>query len=268
MQAIGRKGADSLETVVIKCGGSVLEDLNDNFFNSLKELIEDGLYPVIVHGGGPAINSMLELLEIETKFKEGLRVTCEKTIEIVEMVLSGQTNRQLCSMLMMHDFHALGINGSDGRCLQAEFIDKQGLGFVGTITHVNTDLIMMAINNGYIPVITPIGITQDGSKLNINGDYAAASIAKALKAERCAFVTNVDGILINGELVGEMSESQIESYISDGSIYGGMVPKVTSALSATKAGVDTVMIISGKKQFYKNNCWHGTAIAAKEEVYE
>ncbi|MGV2940791.1 acetylglutamate kinase [Mesobacillus sp. LC4] len=268
MQAIGRKGADSLETVVIKCGGSVLKDLNDNFFNSLKELIEDGLYPVIVHGGGPAINSMLELLEIETKFKEGLRVTCEKTIEIVEMVLSGQTNRQLCSMLSMHDFHALGINGSDGRCLQAEFIDKQGLGFVGTITHVNTNLIMMSINNGYIPVITPIGITQDGSKLNINGDYAAASIAKALKAERCAFVTNVDGILIKGELVGEMSESQIKSYISDGSIYGGMVPKVMSALSATKAGVDTVMIISGKKQFYKNNCWQGTAIATKEEVYE
>lgn len=257
-----------METVVIKCGGSVLEDLNDNFFNSLKELIEDGLYPVIVHGGGPAINSMLELLEIETKFNEGLRVTCEKTIEIVEMVLSGQTNRQLCSMLTMQNFNALGINGSDGRCLQAEFIDKQGLGFVGTITHVNTDLIRMAINSGYIPVITPIGITQDGSKLNINGDYAASSVAKALKAERCAFVTNVDGILIKGELVGEISESQIESYISDGSIYGGMVPKVMSALSATKAGVDTVMIISGKKQFYKNNCWHGTAIAAKEEVYE
>lgn len=257
-----------METVVIKCGGSVLEDLNDNFFHSLKELIQDGVYPVIVHGGGPAINSMLEFYKIETKFKEGLRVTCEKAFEIVEMVLSGQTNRQLCSMLMMNDFNALGINGSDGRCLQAEFIDKQDLGFVGTITHVNTDLIMLAINNGYIPVITPIGITEDGSKLNINGDYAAASIAKALKAERCAFVTNVDGILINGELVSEMTDSQIENYITDGSIYGGMVPKVKSALSATKAGVDTVMIISGKRQFFKNNCWHGTAISAKEGVYK
>ena len=268
MQAIGRKGADSLETVVIKCGGSVLEDLNDNFFHSLKDLIENGFYPVIVHGGGPAINSMLELLKIETKFKEGLRVTCEKTFEVVEMVLSGQTNRQLCSMLMMHDFNALGINGSDGRCLQAEFIDKQGLGYVGTVTHVNTDLIMMAIDNGYIPVITPIGISKDGSKLNINGDYAAASIAKALKAESCAFVTNVDGILINGEVASEMTDRQIESYIADGRIYGGMIPKVKSALSATKAGVDTVMIISGKKRFYKNNCWHGTAISAKEEVYK
>jgi acetylglutamate kinase len=256
-----------LETVVIKCGGSVLEELNDNFFNSLKELMKDGFSPVIVHGGGPAINLMLNLYEIPANFKDGLRVTCEKTMGIVEMVLSGQTNRQLCSMLMKQGFNALGINGSDGLCLQADFIDKQSLGYVGTITHVNTDLVMLAVHNGYIPVVTPIGIAEDGSKLNINGDYAAASIAKALKAERCAFVTNVDGILIDGELMGEITDSQIESYISEGSIYGGMVPKVKSALSATAAGVDIVMIISGKKQFYKNNCWHGTAIAAKEEVF-
>ncbi|WP_319801581.1 acetylglutamate kinase [Mesobacillus jeotgali] len=253
--------------MVIKCGGSVLEELNDNFFNSLKELMEDGFYPVIVHGGGPAINYMLDLYGIPAVFKEGLRVTCEKTIGIVEMVLSGQTNRRLCSMLMKQDFNALGINGSDGLCLQAEYIDKQSLGYVGSITQVNTDLIMLALQNGYIPVITPIGIAKDGSKLNINGDYAAASIAKALKAERCAFVTNVDGVQIDGKLVTEMTDSQIESYISDGSIYGGMVPKVKSALTATAAGVDPVMIISGKKRFYKNNCWHGTAIAAKEEVF-
>ncbi|WP_371932070.1 acetylglutamate kinase [Mesobacillus subterraneus] len=253
--------------MVIKCGGSVLEELNDNFFNSLKELMEDGFYPVIVHGGGPAINSMLDLYHIPANFKDGLRVTCEKTIEIVDMVLSGQTNRQLCSMLNKRDFNALGINGCDGHCLQADFIDKQSLGYVGTITHVNNDLIMLAVQNGYIPVMTPIGIAEDGSKLNINGDYAAASIAKALKAERCAFVTNVDGILIDGELVNEITNRQIESYLSDGSIYGGMVPKVKSALSATEAGVETVMIISGKKQFYKNNCWHGTAIAAKAEVF-
>ena len=256
-----------METVVIKCGGSVLEELNDDFFNSLKELMEDGFYPVIVHGGGPAINYMLDIYEIPAVFKNGLRVTCEKTIGIVEMVLSGQTNRQLCSMLMKQDFNALGINGSDGLCLQAEYIDKQSLGYVGAIIQVNTDLIMLALQNGYIPVITPIGIAKDGSKLNINGDYAAASIAKALKAERCAFVTNVDGVLIDGKLVTEMTDSQIESYISDGSIYGGMVPKVKSALTATAAGVDTVMIISGKKRFYKNKCWHGTAIAAKEEVF-
>jgi acetylglutamate kinase len=232
-----------LETVVIKCGGSVLEELNDSFFESLKEIMKDGYFPVIVHGGGPAINSMLNLYNIPAEFKDGLRVTCEKTIEIVELVLSGQTNRQLCSLFIKHGFKALGINGGDGSCLQADYIDKQGLGYVGAINAVNTELIMMAIQNGYIPVITPIGIGEDGCKLNINGDYAAASIAKALKSERCVFVTNVDGILING-----------------------MVPKVNSALSATAAGIGKVMIISGKKSFYKNNCWYGTSIAAKEGV--
>ncbi len=255
-----------METVVMKCGGSVLDELDDQFFTSLKDLMTDGYYPVIVHGGGPAINSMLDLYKIAADFKDGLRVTCEKTMEIVEMVLSGQTNRQLCGLLMKQGFKVLGINGSDGSCLQAEYIDKQGLGYVGNINNVNIDLIMMAIESGYIPVITPIGIAEDGCKLNINGDYAAASVAKALKAERCAFVTNVDGILINGELISEITDHEIESYISDGSIYGGMIPKVNSALTATTAGVEKVMIISGKKPFYKNNCWHGTAIAAKEGV--
>ncbi|CAM3772395.1 acetylglutamate kinase [Mesobacillus thioparans] len=255
-----------METVVMKCGGSVLDELDDQFFTSLKDLMTDGYYPVIVHGGGPAINSMLDLYKIAADFKDGLRVTCEKTMKIVEMVLSGQTNRHLCGLLMKQGFKVLGINGSDGSCLQAEYIDKQGLGYVGNINNVNIDLIMMAIESGYIPVITPIGIAEDGCKLNINGDYAAASVAKALKAERCAFVTNVDGILINGELVSEITDHEIESYISDGSIYGGMIPKVNSALTATAAGVEKVMIISGKKPFYKNNCWHGTAIAAKEGV--
>ncbi|WP_079508074.1 acetylglutamate kinase [Mesobacillus jeotgali] len=255
-----------METVVIKCGGSVMEELNDSFFESLKEIMKDGYFPVIVHGGGPAINSMLDLYNIAADFKDGLRVTCEKTMGIVELVLSGQTNRQLCSMFIKQGLKVLGINGSDGSCLQADYIDKQGLGYVGTINTVNTDLIMMAVQNGYIPVITPIGIAEDGCKLNINGDYAAASVAKALKAERCAFVTNVDGILVNGELISEVNERQIKGYISDGSIYGGMIPKVNSALSATAAGIEKVMIISGKKPFYKNNCWYGTAIAAEEGV--
>lgn len=228
--------------------------------------MENGYSPVIVHGGGPAINAMLDLVGITAQFKDGLRVTCEKTMDIVEMVLAGKTNRQLCGKLIKNGFNALGINGSDGGCLQGEYLDKTGLGYVGAITKVNTDLIMMAIEKGYIPVITPIAIAEDGLKLNINGDYAAASVAKALKAERCAFVTNVEGILINGKIVSDVTEREVESYISDGHIYGGMVPKVNSALSAMAAGVEKVMIISGKKQFYKNNCWHGTSIAAKVRV--
>jgi acetylglutamate kinase len=266
MQAIARKGAKQLKIIVIKCGGSVLEELTNDFFNSLKELMEKGFYPVIVHGGGPAINSMLDLNEIPAQFINGLRVTCEKTMKIVEMVLSGQTNRQLCDMLMKQGFNALGINGSDGSCLQADYIDQSKLGYVGTITNVNTDLIMMAIEHGYIPVITPIAAAADGNKLNINGDYAAASIAKAVKAERCAFVTNVEGILIGGQLISEVTDREIDRYIADGSIYGGMIPKVKSAMSAVAEGVNTVMIISGKKEFYKNHSWHGTVIAAEERM--
>ncbi|WP_423409694.1 acetylglutamate kinase [Heyndrickxia sp. MSNUG] len=255
-----------MRIIVIKCGGSVLDELTDDFFSSLRELMENGFSPVIVHGGGPAINSMLDLFGITAQFKDGLRVTCEKTMGIVEMVLSGQTNRQLCGMLIKNGFNALGINGSDGDCLQGDYLDKNALGYVGTISEVNNELIMMTIENGYIPVITPIASAKDGFKLNINGDYAAASIAKVLKAERCAFVTNVEGILIEGEIVSDVTEQEVEDYIADGQIYGGMVPKVMSALSAMAAGVEKVMIISGKKQFYKNSSWHGTSIAAKERV--
>ena len=255
-----------MNIVVIKCGGSVLDELTDDFFTSIGGLMEKGFNPVIVHGGGPAINTMLEMYNIPAVFENGLRVTCEKTMEIVEMVLSGQTNRQLCGLLVKQGFNAIGLNGSDGACLKADYIDKSLLGHVGKITSVNPDLIMMAIRNNYIPVITPIALSEDGKKLNVNSDYAAAAIAKALNSERCAFVTNVDGILINGEVISEVTDQEIDSYIANGSIYGGMVPKVKSALDAMAAGVGKVVIISGKKQFYKNNSWQGTAIAAKERM--
>ncbi|HAQ08094.1 MAG TPA: acetylglutamate kinase [Bacillus bacterium] len=255
-----------MNIVVIKCGGSVLDELTEGFFTSIGELQESGVYPVIVHGGGPAINTVLEVYNIPAKFENGLRVTCEKTMEIVEMVLSGQTNRQLCEMLNKHGFNAIGLNGSDGACLQADYINKSLLGHVGEITAVNPELIMMAIRNNFLPVITPIAVSKDGKKLNVNGDYAAAAIAEALHAAHCAFVTNVDGILIDGKLIREVTDKEIDRYISDGSIYGGMVPKVKSALGAMSAGVEKVMIISGKNQFFKNNSWQGTAIGVKERM--
>lgn len=255
-----------MDIVVLKCGGSVLEELKDDFFGSLRELIENGHYPVIVHGGGPAINRMLDFFEVEASFRDGLRVTCEKTMEIVELVLAGEVNRKLCALLAKHGFRPIGLNGSDGACLEGDFIDQSALGYVGEISSVNAGLIKMLLENGYIPVITPIATAKDGSKLNVNGDYAAASIAKALNADRCAFVTNVDGIMVNGKIKAEMTDQEIEASIGDGNIYGGMIPKVKSALAAMHAGIQKVMIISGKKQFYKNNSWQGTAIAAKERV--
>ncbi|MGM0902409.1 MAG: acetylglutamate kinase [Bacillota bacterium] len=255
-----------MKTIVIKCGGSVLDELSPAFFDALHSLKNDGYHPVIVHGGGPAINAMLDLYKIDSKFHNGLRVTCEKTMEVVEMVLSGKTNRQLVSLLAEGGLDAIGLNGSDGGCLVADFINKEELGFVGTVTMVNKELINKLIESELIPVITPIGASEDGNRLNINADYAAAAVAKALGAERCLFVTNVDGILVEGELIEETSSSEIQEYIASGHIYGGMIPKVESAISVLDKGINRVMIVSGKKAFYKNREWAGTAITSKERV--
>lgn len=252
-----------MKIVVIKCGGSVLDELSDDFFESLGELMTNGYLPVFVHGGGPAINTMLEVYKIPASFENGLRVTCSKTMDIVEMVLSGQANRQLCTKLIEHGFNAIGLNGSDGGCLKANYLNQSLLGLVGEVSEVNTGMIMMALENNFIPVITPIALSDDYSKLNVNGDYAAAAIAKALAAERCVFVTDVEGIVINGEVIVEADDRKINQYITDGSIYGGMIPKVNSALTAVASGVEKGMIISGKRPFFKNNCWHGTVIARK-----
>ncbi|WP_121609606.1 acetylglutamate kinase [Mesobacillus foraminis] len=258
-----------MKTIVLKCGGSVLDELSPAFFDGLRSLMEDGYMPVLVHGGGPAINSMLSLYQIPSKFQNGLRVTCEKTMEVVEMVLSGQTNRQLVRLFEHHDLTAVGLNGSDGKCLQAEYINKEELGFVGQITAVNKKMIEKLLVDRIIPVITPIAASMEetGARMNVNADYAAAAVAKALNAERCLFVTNVDGILVEGQLVEEATESDIQSFISDGHIYGGMIPKVESALSVLGNGIEKVMIVSGKKSFYQSGIWTGTAITSKERVF-
>lgn len=255
-----------MKTIVIKCGGSVLDELSPAFFDALHSLKNDGYMPVIVHGGGNAINAMLDLYNIDAKFHNGLRVTCEKTMEIVEMVLSGKTNRQLVKLMADSGLNAIGLNGSDGGCLVATYINKEQLGFVGTVTMVNKDLINKLLDSDLIPVITPIGTSEDGDRLNINADYAAAAVARALGAERCLFVTNVEGILVEGELIEETSASEIQEYIADGHIYGGMIPKVESAISVLNTGINQVMIVSGKNAFYQNGEWAGTAITNKERV--
>ena len=255
-----------MKTIVIKCGGSVLEELSEGFFKSIQSLIDDGYQPVVVHGGGLAINKMLELHQIEPNFHNGLRVTCEKTMEVVEMVLSGKTNRMLVSLFERYGMAAIGLNGSDGKCLVADYIDKAELGLVGHVTMVNTTVIRKLANDRLIPVMTPVGISHDGSRLNINADYAAAAVAKALDAERCLFVTNVDGLMIEGNLIHEAGEDEIKNWIAAGDIYGGMIPKVESALSVLQKDIDTVMIVPGNNGFYSEGKWKGTAIVKKAEV--
>lgn len=237
-----------------------MDELTPSFFNSLKDLEKEGYQLLFVHGGGSDINQTLDLYGIPHEFENGLRKTTSKAMEIVEMVLAGKTNRKLVNMLALYGFHALGLNGSDGGCLQADFIDKEKLGFVGNIQKVNVNIISMLLREKFIPVITPIGITDNGVKLNINADFAAAAVANALRVEHCIFVTDVEGILIDGVLAHQLNTEEIDFYIKGGQITGGMIPKVTSAVAAIRKGLPSVTIVSGKKQFFKNAKLRGTAI--------
>lgn len=253
-----------MKKIVIKCGGSILDELTSEFFSSLKHLQEHGYQLIFVHGGGPDINKMLSMYQVQPEFYNGLRKTTEKTLEVVELVLSGQTNRKLVQKLTKNGFQAIGLNGSDGGCLQADFIDQESLGFVGEIKEVNDQLITLLLQEGLIPVITPIAVGKSGQKLNINADYAAAAVANAVGAEQCIFVTDVAGIIVDGTVADQVEKKEVEKYIENGTIYGGMIPKVTSCLSALDKGLSSVMIVSGKATFFNGEEWNGTKIIGKE----
>ena len=266
MQAIEHNTREmiTMKKVLIKCGGSVLDELNSEFFASLKNLQNQGYQLIFVHGGGPDINKMLAMYQVEPEFHNGLRKTTKETLEIVELVLSGQTNRKLVSKLTENGLSAIGLNGSDGGCLQGNLIDEATLGFVGEVTAVNSHLMTTIMNEGFIPVVTPIAVNEKGQKLNINADYAAAAVAHAIGAEQCVFVTDVKGIMVDGEVVPQLDKAEVENYIENGTIYGGMIPKVTSAISALNKGLDSVIIVSGKTSFFNGTDWKGTKIIGKE----
>lgn len=253
-----------MKKIVIKCGGSVLDELTPEFFKSLKALQANEYQLIFVHGGGPDINKMLSMYQVQPEFHNGLRKTTKETLEIVELVLSGQTNRKLVEKLTENGLQAIGLNGSDGGCLKGQLIDEASLGYVGEITSVNDRLITILMEEGFIPVVTPIAVNEEGQKLNINADYAAAAVAGAVGAETCIFVTDVPGIMVNDEVVPQMAKAEVEAYIEDGTIYGGMIPKVTSAISALDKGLESVMIVSGKTSFFNGTEWKGTNIIGKE----
>lgn len=255
-----------MKTILIKCGGSVIDQLSEEFFASLKELKNDGYQLVFVHGGGPDINEMLELFQVKHEFHDGLRKTTEETMAIVEMVLSGKTNRKLVHLLKQNGLNSIGINGTDDNCIAASIIDEEKLGLVGNVRNVNCKLISSLLEEGYLPVITPLGVTEDGKKLNINADYAASAVAKSLKVEQCLFVTDVAGVRIDGEYQSVMAQEEILHYIEEGQITGGMIPKVTSALAALQSGLNSVMIVSGKNKFYDKKKLQGTQIIEKVGV--
>ena len=234
--------------LVIKCGGSTLEQLPAEFYAELARLPEDGWRPVIVHGGGPMINGLLQRLSVESRFENGLRVTDGATLEVVEMALAGLTNKQLVGRVLSSGGRAVGLSGIDGRLLAAEIADER-LGFVGQVTGVNTDLIRRLTDQGYIPVIASLGISEAGQHLNINADTAAGAVAAALAAEKLLLLTDVEGVYVEEDgrrrWLRRLSPEEAEAYIADGQIQGGMIPKGRAALDVLAQGVKEVAILPG-----------------------
>lgn len=232
------------KTLVIKLGGSALE-YQRNVLQDIISLHTLGAHPVLVHGGGPYINGWLAKLNIPTRFENGLRVTDAQTLEVVRMVLLGQVNQGLVLMAAQMGAKAIGLSGTDGNMVRARLADER-LGFVGEITDVDPSPVQALIEQGYIPVIAPLGIGESGSCLNINADLVAAHLAGALNAEKLIFLSNVIGICrADGSLISELSEVEAKQLIADGVINGGMIPKVSACLDAL-AAVPRVHIVDGR----------------------
>ena len=229
--------------IVIKYGGNAMADiaLVESFCNDIVFLKQSGLKPVIVHGGGPQIGSMLERLGIKTKFESGIRITDESTLEVVEMVLAGRINKNIASKINSAGGKAVGISGKDGSMIIAEKLTNRksdnesniekiiDLGYVGFPKKINNGIIETLINNDFIPIIAPLGIGVDGKTYNINADTAAGAIASSLKSKRLLILTDVEGVLDSEKnLVEEINEEKIKEMIDSGAVYGGMIPKLNT----------------------------------------
>ena len=236
---------------VIKYGGAAMvkESLKASFANDINLLRSAGLLPVVVHGGGPEIRSTIESLGRFTEYIDGMLVAGREDAKVVEMVLSGKINTELVSLLNQSSSHAVGVSGKDAGLLRARKLVGEGgreMGMLGEVTHVNHELLEVLLEKKYVPVVSPMGLGEDGEGYNIDADAAAAEIAIALKAEKLIYLTDVAGILDNGELVSEMSASELRAKLADGTIRGGMVPKARSVLRAIEGGVSRVHILDGR----------------------
>ncbi|MFC4303399.1 acetylglutamate kinase [Cohnella boryungensis] len=235
---------------VMKCGGSTLAALPDVFFQDLRELQSQGVEPVIVHGGGPAINETLGKLGIESRFVNGLRVTDEATLDVVEMVLAGRINKEIVRKLQQNGAQSIGLSGTDGKLILAKPVENANeVGLVGDVTGVNAAMVEGIIGLGFLPVIAPIGIDEAGQRYNINADTAAGAVASSLGVDTMIVVTDVPGIMrsVDGkkQVLPQVTFAEIEEMIRTEEIYGGMIPKVRAAMSCLHGQVKEVLIVDG-----------------------
>ncbi|MCE9664112.1 acetylglutamate kinase [Halomonas sp. M5N1S17] len=249
------------KTVVVKYGGNAMTEdtLIDSFARNMVLMKEVGINPVVVHGGGPQIGDLLTKLKIESRFVNGMRVTDAETMDVVEMVLGGLVNKGIVNLINQAGGKAIGLTGKDGSQIRArklkvehqtpemtapEIID---IGHVGEVEHISTDLIEMLAERDFIPVIAPIGVDAKGNSYNINADLVAGKVAEALGAEKLMLLTNVAGLMnAEGEVLTGLTTAQVDALIADGTIHGGMLPKIRCALDAVKGGVASAHIIDGR----------------------
>jgi len=249
------------KTVVMKYGGHAMGDpmLAQNFARDIVLLKQAGVNPIVVHGGGPQIGSLLERLNIRSEFKGGLRVTDRETMDVVEMVLAGSVNKEIVTAINAQGGRAVGISGKDANLMRAKRLERlwrdpdsntetvMDLGFVGDPAAVDPHIIEVFLHSDLIPVIAPIGVGPDGETLNINADTFAAALASALKAKRLLLLTDVEGVLDkDGELIKSLTTAEAQALIEDGTISGGMIPKIEGCLDVIAEGVEAVVILNGK----------------------
>ena len=245
------------KTIVVKYGGNAMTDpkLQDSFARDVVMLKLVGMNPVVVHGGGPQINELLKKVGKHGEFIQGMRVTDEETMDVVEMVL-GKVNKDIVNLINKHGGKAVGLTGQDGSFIRAEKLllesaNEPGkmldIGLVGEISKIDPHIISFLDSGDYIPVIAPIGVAPDGETLNINADLVAGKLAEVLHAEKLILLTNTPGVLDkDGNLLTGLTPKQIDALVEDGTLSGGMLPKIASALDAARGGVKTVHIIDGR----------------------
>lgn len=250
-------------TIVVKYGGNAMVDetLKASFARDISLMKLIGMNPIIVHGGGPQIGELLGRLGIQSQFINGLRVTDSETMDIVEMVLGGQVNKNIVNLINQSGGKAIGLTGKDGNFIRAKRLEVTqnnpehdrpeiiDYGHVGEITHIDTDIIKLITASGFVPVVAPIGVSDSGTSLNINADFVAGKLAEAMQAEKLILLTNTRGVLDkNGQLLTGISRHDIPTLIENGTLSGGMIPKCNCVKQALARGVKTAHIIDGRLQ--------------------